>query len=242
MCGPSRSTRESIRKTANKRECSGCERGPLPQRRPPDRRVHPQQKPQTAPDLRHRLLSRPSSKRKTVLAPVPLLRLQLAASAPNRLQSITRIAPEPTSVSQEPPKDETYRDYGVNPWIATLKDHLSTFALDVDTASYSVMRRYVNEGTLPPFASVRAEEYINYFTQDYPIPLREDTFGVYVDGAMSPFQNDGTYLLRIGVQGYTVQESEPQAGQSGVGDRRIWLDGGGRAAGSGEEFARLFNQ
>ena len=122
----------------------------------------------------------------------------------------SRMAPEPTSVSQPqtPPKDETYRDYGVNPWVNTAQDHLSTFALDVDTASYSVMRRYINEGTLPPFASVRAEEYINYFVQDYPIPSREATFGVYVDGAPSPFVQDGSYILRVGVQGYTVPERE----------------------------------
>ena len=122
----------------------------------------------------------------------------------------SRIASEPTSVSQpqEPPKDETYRDYGVNPWVNTQQDHFSTFALDVDTASYSVMRRFVNEGNLPPYASVRAEEYINYFQQDYPVPSQEATFGVYVDGALSPFQNDGTYILRVGVQGYTVPESQ----------------------------------
>lgn len=120
----------------------------------------------------------------------------------------SRIAPEPTSVSQAPPKDETYRDYGVNPWVNTAQDHFSTFALDVDTASYSIMRRYLNEGTLPPFASVRAEEYINYFVQDYPVPSREATFGVYVDGALSPFAQDGTYLLRVGVQGYSIPERE----------------------------------
>jgi Ca-activated chloride channel family protein len=104
--------------------------------------------------------------------------------------------------------DETYKDYGVNPWVNTARDHLSTFALDVDTASYAVMRRYLNDGSLPPFESVRAEEYINYFQQDYPLPPRDATFAVYVDGAPSPFHNDGSYLLRVGVQGYAVPVGE----------------------------------
>ena len=120
-----------------------------------------------------------------------------------------RAAIEPTSVVVQPtPVDETYKDYGVNPWVNTARDHLSTFALDVDTASYSVMRRYITEGSLPPFESVRAEEYINYFQQDYPLPPQDATFAVYVDGAPSPFHTDGSYLLRVGVQGYAIPESQ----------------------------------
>jgi Ca-activated chloride channel family protein len=123
-----------------------------------------------------------------------------------------RVAAEPTSVAIQPtPVAETYKDYGVNPWVRTDRDPLSTFALDVDTASYSVMRRYINDGSLPPFESVRAEEYINYFQQDYPLPSRESNFAVYVDGAPSPFHTDGSYLLRVGVQGYAVPASERKA-------------------------------
>jgi Ca-activated chloride channel family protein len=87
------------------------------------------------------------------------------------------------------------------------EDNLSTFALDVDTASYAVARRYVNDGNLPPADAIRVEEFVNYFNQGYPTPP-DVAFGIYADGAPSPFSYDGTYLLRIGVQGYRVAEWE----------------------------------
>jgi Ca-activated chloride channel family protein len=117
---------------------------------------------------------------------------------------------EPTSVANQPvptPVDTTFRDYGVNPFVDPLRDRLSTFALDVDTASYAVARKYINDGLLPPYQAIRAEEFINYFVQDYAVP-RDTAFGIYADGAPSPFHRDGSYLLRIGVQGYDVPESE----------------------------------
>jgi len=105
--------------------------------------------------------------------------------------------------------DNFFQDYGVNPYIDTLEDHYSTFALDVDTASYSVARRYLNDGNLPPAEAVRVEEFVNYFEQGYPIPP-DVAFGIYADGAPSPFQYDGTYILRFGVQGYQVPEWQRQ--------------------------------
>ncbi|MGW8250343.1 MAG: YfbK domain-containing protein [Anaerolineales bacterium] len=92
-----------------------------------------------------------------------------------------------------PPADNYFQDYGVNPFTDALEDHLSTFALDVDTASYSVARRYVMDGMLPPG------------DPGYQAPP-EVAFAVYADGAPSPFHDDGTYFLRFGVQGYQVQE------------------------------------
>ena len=106
-----------------------------------------------------------------------------------------------------PPPDNFFQDYGLNPYVDTYEDHLSTFAIDVDTASYSVARRYVNDGLLPPADAVRPEEFINYFEQGYPTPP-DVAFGIYADGAPSPFANDGTYILRIGIQGYEIPEWE----------------------------------
>jgi len=79
---------------------------------------------------------------------------------------------QPTAVPQTipTPVDNYFEDYGVNPFISTERDHLSTFAIDVDTASYSVMRNYLADGNLPPFDAVRVEEFVNYFEQDYPTP------------------------------------------------------------------------
>ena len=63
---------------------------------------------------------------------------------------------------------EDYDDYGQNPWIDASKDHLSTFAADVDTASYTIARRKLHDGELPPAASVRVEEWVNYFHYAFP--------------------------------------------------------------------------
>ena len=107
------------------------------------------------------------------------------------------------------PYDMFYEDYGVNPSIDTDDDNLSTFALDVDTGSYTIMRNYLSEGNLPPGDSVRVEEYVNYFEQDYPIPPEHQTFTISVDGAPSPFTLTERYqMIRIGIQGYQVPERE----------------------------------
>ncbi len=117
------------------------------------------------------------------------------------------IAPYATPLPTAPAA--TFRDAGVNPFVDTFEDHLSTFALDVDTASYSIARNYLQQGALPPQESVRVEEFVNYFRQDYPIPP-DVAFGLYADGAASPFHTDGSILLRFGVQGYHVAEWERQ--------------------------------
>jgi Ca-activated chloride channel family protein len=104
-----------------------------------------------------------------------------------------------------PPADNFFENYGVNPFIDPAEDHLSTFALDVDTASYAVARRYIRDGLRPPPEAIRVEEFVNYFDQGYPTPP-EVAFGIYADGAPSPFQTDGTYILRFGIQGYQVPE------------------------------------
>lgn len=113
--------------------------------------------------------------------------------------------PQPGTVPT--PADNYFKDYGVNPFTDTREDHLSTFGLDVDTASYTVMRRYITDGNLPPAESIRVEEFVNYFHQGYPNP-EGVAFGIYADGAPSPFHRDGTYILRFGVQGYYVPEWE----------------------------------
>ena len=115
--------------------------------------------------------------------------------------------PQPT----REPYDMFFQDYGVNPSIHTDDDHLSTFALDVDTGSYTIMRNYLNEGNLPPPESVRVEEYINFFDQGYPNPSVHQAFGINIDGAPSPFTQSERYqILRVGIQGYQVSDYERQ--------------------------------
>ena len=117
-------------------------------------------------------------------------------------QPVATIAGAPA----EPTGTEHYQDHGVNPTVDTSKDRLSTFAIDVDTASYTISRRKLNEGTLPPFASVRVEEYVNYFRYGYEAPTQKP-FAVYTDAAPSPF-TPGHHLLRVGLQGKKVQGAE----------------------------------
>lgn len=108
-----------------------------------------------------------------------------------------------------PPNTEAYRDYGRNPWIETSRDRLSTFAADVDTASYTIMRRKLTEGALPPPASVRVEEYVNYFRYSFPPPER-GVFSVVAEAAPSPF-TEGRHVVRIGVatRAKTAAERKP---------------------------------
>ncbi|MFT7647381.1 MAG: Ca-activated chloride channel family protein [Candidatus Poriferisodalaceae bacterium] len=103
--------------------------------------------------------------------------------------------------------DAQFQDYGVNPFVVTAVDALSTFAMDVDTASYTLARNWLLNGSLPDPAGVRVEEFVNYFDQDYQNPTR-DTFAVYADGAPHPFINDDTYLLRIGIAARDVSERQ----------------------------------
>ncbi|MDK1080930.1 MAG: von Willebrand factor type A domain-containing protein [Anaerolineae bacterium] len=112
-----------------------------------------------------------------------------------------------TYPKENEPNDMFFEDYGVNPSIDTEYDHLSTFALDVDTGSYTIMRNYINDGYLPPQESVRVEEYVNYFEQGYASPPAHQAFSIYMDGAPSPFTESNRYhMLRVGIQGYEVSD------------------------------------
>ncbi|MBK8823428.1 MAG: von Willebrand factor type A domain-containing protein [Anaerolineales bacterium] len=115
----------------------------------------------------------------------------------------------PTQTSNNEPYDMFFEDYGVNPSIDTEDDNLSTFALDVDTGSYTVMRNYLNDGNLPPADSVRVEEYVNYFVQGYAIPPAHQSFSISMDAAPSPFTETERYdMLRVGIQGYDVSDED----------------------------------
>jgi Ca-activated chloride channel homolog len=133
---------------------------------------------------------------------------QAPAEAARPAYAATATAPSPWGGAQpSAPQDNTFRDYGVNPYTDTRNDHLSTFGLDVDTASYTVARRYVNGGSLPPAESVRPEEFVNYFKQGYPRP-NGTQFAIFTDGARSPFPSKQTYFMRVGIQGYEVPDWE----------------------------------
>ncbi|MGI9609429.1 MAG: YfbK domain-containing protein [Acidimicrobiia bacterium] len=90
--------------------------------------------------------------------------------------------------------------------MSTSTDPLSTFALDVDTGSYSLARNQLNNGRRPTLDQVRVEEFVNSFDYSYADP-RGEALGIAVDGAPSPFDSDN-WLLRVGVQGERVRDDE----------------------------------
>ncbi|TFH24542.1 MAG: VWA domain-containing protein, partial [Myxococcales bacterium] len=87
---------------------------------------------------------------------------------------------------------------------------LSTFSIDVDTASYSNVRRFLNDGTLPPSGAVRVEEMINYFSYAYPQPDGEHPFSVSTELSVAPW-NDDHRLVLIGLQGRELEPSRVPA-------------------------------
>ncbi len=105
---------------------------------------------------------------------------------------------------------EGYQDWGKNPWVDATKDHLSTFAADVDTASYSLARRKLLEGQLPVPAGVRVEEFVNYFRYAFPTPQSDSPFSVIMDAAPSPLA-PGRHIVRVGVatKAKSAQERKP---------------------------------
>ena len=118
-----------------------------------------------------------------------------------------------SQVALNPPNGAAYgdvffKDSGTNPFIDTEDDAFSTFGMDVDTASYSVMRRYLRDGYLPPPEAVRVEEFVNAFDYNYTPPANE-AFAVHLEGAPSKFgEGKRLQLLRIGIQGRVIPDTD----------------------------------
>ena len=92
-----------------------------------------------------------------------------------------------------------------NPFVDPRVDNQSTFGLDIDTASYTVARRFIDDGNLPDPASVRVEEFVNYFDQGYAAP-EDDAFAIHADGGPTPFLAADETLLRIGIKARDVAD------------------------------------
>ncbi|MEM9566120.1 MAG: von Willebrand factor type A domain-containing protein [Actinomycetota bacterium] len=153
-----------------------------------------------------------------------------AASAPAASSAPTDRAAAPEGgffAPDDRPDDEVddtanFVDYGVRPFVDTERDPLSTFALDVDTAAYSVARRWLTEGSMPPPESVRVEEFVNSFDYDYDAPA--DGLAVQVDAGPSPFDPENV-ILRVGVQAERVGNAErPDASLTFVVDTSGSMD------------------
>jgi Ca-activated chloride channel family protein len=102
---------------------------------------------------------------------------------------------------------ETYNQITDNPFLAVSENPLSTFSIDVDTASYAIVRRFLNEHRFPPKDAVRIEEMINYFTYDYRPPTGEDPFSVNVEIAGCPWNSEHR-LARVGLKGREIAQDK----------------------------------
>ena len=101
-----------------------------------------------------------------------------------------------------------FRDkYGVNPFVDTRSDNQSTFAMDVDTASFTRAREILRAGSLPDPKQVRVEEFVNYFRQHYPADSKH-AFSLFSEGAPAPFGNTGVELLQITVKARELLKAE----------------------------------
>ena len=106
------------------------------------------------------------------------------------------------------PGSETYvKVAGVKPFIETKAEPLSTFSIDVDTAAYSNVRRFLTNGQMPPQDAVRIEEMINYFDYDYPQPTDHHPFAMVLNGAPAPWDQNHR-LVRVGIKGKEVSTEE----------------------------------
>ncbi|MFC6196714.1 vWA domain-containing protein [Ponticaulis profundi] len=121
-------------------------------------------------------------------------------------------SPTPMPIMEPPPVDrERYEDVDDNPVKRVADEPVSTFSVDVDTASYARTRRFLTDGTLPPKDAVRVEELINYFDYSYPLPEAADPpFSTNVSVVPSPWKS-GNELIQIGLQGYNIEADERPA-------------------------------
>jgi len=117
-----------------------------------------------------------------------------------------RIVKDEEAKEEEKPADFNTEDYDhivENRFLAATQNPLSTFSIDVDEAAYSNVRRYINNGSMPPAGAVRIEEMINYFDYTYPQPQNDEPFTVNTELSECPWSPQHR-LVHIGLQGKEV--------------------------------------
>ena len=141
-------------------------------------------------------------------APAQQSAAPMPASQPAQPEGFNNVGGSAT-VNDAPYDLTFFQHYGVNPFIDTEDDQFSTFAIDVDTASYTIARKFLDDGHLPDQNSIRVEEFVNYFDQGYEAPT-DDAFAIHIDGSPSPFGNGNHWLMRVGLQGKELLDEQRQ--------------------------------
>lgn len=143
--------------------------------------------------------------------PIPLPAASPVAGAAPKMM-LARMMPEPMRLPpQQVTNTEKYQRLDQHAVKLVADEPVSTFSIDVDTGAYANMRRFLNEGRLPPADAVRVEELVNYFPYQYALPKsRVDgqlvPFGVTTEIAPTPW-NPNSYLLRIGIKASDVDKA-----------------------------------
>jgi Ca-activated chloride channel homolog len=144
---------------------------------------------------------------------------QMTRETRERLQALGYISGDASVLLNDQPSLEGLRqpsatfetnDFGEirdNPFVLVARDARSTFSADVDTASYSIMREFLNEGRLPPRDAVRIEELVNYFPYAYEPPTDGRPFAVHMMTATCPWQPEHR-LVRIAIKGREIPRAE----------------------------------
>ncbi len=122
---------------------------------------------------------------------------------------VSRPLPVPNdTVSLQPQNRDKFEEVKSNPVKKVTSEPVSTFSIDVDTASYAFMRSSLNNNQMPNPDSVRIEELINYFDYNYEVPTdKSEPFKTNVQIMPTPW-NEGTKLMSIGIKGYELAKSE----------------------------------
>ena len=119
-------------------------------------------------------------------------------------RSVEVLAAEAPSPGYRDQGRDRFEAFDPNPVKVAAEEPVSTFSIDVDTASYAFMRASLNRGALPQPDAVRVEELINYFPYDYAPPeSRARPFAAHVSLMPTPW-NDATRLMHIGIKGYAL--------------------------------------
>ena len=144
-----------------------------------------------------------------VVAPQPEAAKQAASANANATgpTGLFTIYDGDSAPKEEKGAGERYAAIDENPFLEAARAPLSTFSIDVDTASYSNTRRFLQDGQLPPRDAVRIEELVNYFSYEYPQPTGDAPFSVKAEVADCPW-NTQHKLVQIGLQGKKISTED----------------------------------
>ena len=132
--------------------------------------------------------------------PIPAEAPAAVAYSPAAVYDVQETAPHVTNT-------ERYQKQPDQPVKAVAQEPVSTFSIDVDTGSYANVRRFLNNGRLPPKDTVRIEEIVNYFPYNYPLPTGGHPFAIHTQTIDSPWQHEAK-LIKIGIQAQDLAKKE----------------------------------